>query len=92
MSNRPNHIYLVMDAGSPVAAFTLKDEMRTYLQRRQDSFMNPLVYTFGGELHAGHHDDVAGVGGMRARRILTNITDWVKVGACEARSRSRTRP
>jgi hypothetical protein len=49
MSNQPNHICLVMDAGSPVAAFTLKDEMRTYLRRRQDSFTNPLVYTFGGE-------------------------------------------
>jgi hypothetical protein len=49
MSNQPNHIYLVMDAGSPVAAFTLKDEMKTYLRRRGDSFTNPLVYTFAGE-------------------------------------------
>jgi hypothetical protein len=49
MSNQPNHIYLVMDAGRPVAAFTLKDEMKTYLRRRVDSFTNPLVYTFGGE-------------------------------------------
>ena len=49
MSNQRNHIYLVMDAGNPVAAFILKNEMRTYLRRRQDSFTNPLVYTFGGE-------------------------------------------
>jgi len=49
MSNQPNYIYLVMDAGNPVAAFILKDEMRTYLRRWQDSFKNPLVYTFGGE-------------------------------------------
>ena len=42
MSNQPNHIYLVMDAGSPVAAFTLKEEMKTYLRRRVDSFNNPL--------------------------------------------------
>jgi hypothetical protein len=49
MTNQPNHIYLVMDAGSPVAAFTAKHEMTTYLRRRHDSFANPLVYTFGGE-------------------------------------------
>jgi hypothetical protein len=48
-SNQPNHIYLVMDLGSPVAAFTRKDEMRTYLRRRHDTFTKPLVYTFGGE-------------------------------------------
>jgi hypothetical protein len=36
-SNRPNHIYLVMDAGSPVAAFILKDEMRIYLKHVQQS-------------------------------------------------------
>jgi hypothetical protein len=28
MSNQPNHIYLVMDAGSPVAAFTIKPGRR----------------------------------------------------------------
>jgi hypothetical protein len=48
-SNRPNHIYLVMDGARPVAAFTLKDEMRTYLKRRHGTFNAPLVYTFGGE-------------------------------------------
>jgi hypothetical protein len=48
-SNRPNHIYLVMDAGSPVAAFTSRHEMKTYLTRRHGTFNNPLVYTFGGE-------------------------------------------
>jgi hypothetical protein len=48
-SNRPNHIYLVMDGASPMAAFTLKSEMRTYLKRRHDTFNNPMVYTFGGE-------------------------------------------
>jgi len=49
MSNRPNHIYLVMDASGPSAAFTVKDDMRMYLRRRRDTFNNPLVYTFGGE-------------------------------------------
>jgi hypothetical protein len=44
-----SRIYLVMDAGSPVAAFTLKDEMKTYLRRRLDTFTNPLVYTFAGD-------------------------------------------
>jgi hypothetical protein len=48
-SNRPNHIYLVMDAGSPVAAFTSRHEMRTYLTRRHGTFNNPLVYAFGSE-------------------------------------------
>ena len=28
------HIYLVMDAGSPVAAFTVQHEMKAYLKRR----------------------------------------------------------
>jgi hypothetical protein len=37
-----------MDAGSAVIAFTLKDELKTYLKRKLDTFINPLVYTFGG--------------------------------------------
>jgi hypothetical protein len=44
MSSNP--IYLVMDAGTPVAAFTGRRELRTYLRRRLDVFINPLVYTF----------------------------------------------
>jgi hypothetical protein len=43
------HIYLVVDAGNPVAAFTAKHEMNTYLKRRLGTFKNPLVYTFGGD-------------------------------------------
>jgi hypothetical protein len=41
-----NQIFLVMDAGSPKAAFTTRHEMQAYLRRRLDSFTNPLVYTF----------------------------------------------
>jgi hypothetical protein len=41
-------IYLVTDAGRPVAAFTIKREMRAYLKRRLGAFTNPLVYAFGG--------------------------------------------
>jgi hypothetical protein len=41
------HIYLVMDAGSPVAAFTVQHQMKAYLKRRLETFTNPLVYTFG---------------------------------------------
>jgi hypothetical protein len=41
-----NPIYPVMDAGSPVAAFTGRPELRAYLQRRGDTFRNPLVYAF----------------------------------------------
>lgn len=40
-------IYLVMDAGSPVAAFTVEREMQAYLKRRLGRFANPLVYAFG---------------------------------------------
>jgi hypothetical protein len=41
-------VYLVMDAGCPVAAFTVKREMRAYVKRRLGTFTNPLVYAFGG--------------------------------------------
>jgi hypothetical protein len=41
-----NQIYLVMDAGTPVAAFMVKRDMQIYLRRRLDTFANPLVYTF----------------------------------------------
>jgi hypothetical protein len=33
--------------GTPVSAFTSKRDLRTYLRRRLDVFINPLVYTFG---------------------------------------------
>jgi hypothetical protein len=39
-------IYLVMDAGTPVAAFTARQALRACLRRRLDTFCNPLVYTF----------------------------------------------
>ena len=43
-----NQIFLVVDAGTPVAAFTARRELQTYLRRRLDTFVNPLVYTFWG--------------------------------------------
>ena len=43
-----NQIFLVMDAGSPKAAFTTRPELQAYLRRRLDAFINPLVYTFWG--------------------------------------------
>jgi hypothetical protein len=43
-----NQIFLVMDAGSPKAAFTTRRELQAYLRRRLDRFINPLVYTFWG--------------------------------------------
>jgi hypothetical protein len=43
-----NQIFLVMDAGSPKAAFTTMGELQAYLRRRLDTFVNPLVYTFWG--------------------------------------------
>jgi hypothetical protein len=39
-------IYLVMDAGTPVTAFASKRELKVYVRRRLDVFINPLVYTF----------------------------------------------
>jgi hypothetical protein len=39
----------VMDAGSPVAAFTVQHEMKAYLKRRLETFTNPLVYTFAND-------------------------------------------
>jgi hypothetical protein len=41
-----NQIFLVMDAGTPVAAFTARPELKAYLRRRLDTFINPLLYTF----------------------------------------------
>jgi hypothetical protein len=41
-----NQIFLVMDAGTPAAAFTVSRELKTYLKRRLNTFINPLVYTF----------------------------------------------
>jgi hypothetical protein len=43
-----NQIFIVMDAGTPVAAFTARREPQAYLRRRLDTFINPLVYTFWG--------------------------------------------
>jgi hypothetical protein len=35
-----NQIFLVMDAGSPKAAFTTRPELQAYLKRRLDTFIN----------------------------------------------------
>jgi len=43
-----NQIFLVVDAGTPVAAFTARRELQPYPRRRLDTFINPLVYTFWG--------------------------------------------
>jgi len=43
-----NQIFLVVDAGTPVAAFTARQELKAYLRRWLDAFINPLVYTFWG--------------------------------------------
>jgi hypothetical protein len=41
-----NQIFLVMEAGSPVTAFTVRQELKAHLRRRLDAFLNPPVYTF----------------------------------------------
>jgi hypothetical protein len=43
-----DQIFLVIDAGTPVAAFTARRELQAYQRRRLDTFINPLVYTFWG--------------------------------------------
>jgi hypothetical protein len=40
------------DAGSPVAAFAARHELKAYLQRRRDAFTRPLVYRIDGEGHS----------------------------------------
>ena len=40
-----NQIFVVVDAGTPVAAFTVRRELQAYRRRRLDTFM---VYTFWG--------------------------------------------
>jgi hypothetical protein len=48
MVSATNQMYLVIDAGSPVAAFTARRELKAYLWCRLDAFANLLVYTFWG--------------------------------------------
>jgi hypothetical protein len=43
-----DQIFLVVDAGSPKAAFTTSYEMQAYLKRRRDALTNSLIYTFWG--------------------------------------------
>jgi hypothetical protein len=46
LTTASNQIFLIVDAGTPVAAFTARHELKAFLQRRRDAFTNPLVYTF----------------------------------------------
>ena len=41
-----NQIFLVMDADTPVAAFSARQELKAYLRRQLDAFIDPLLYTF----------------------------------------------
>jgi hypothetical protein len=42
MSAEP--LYVVVDSGSPVTAFTDKDDLKAYLKRMRGTFNRPLVY------------------------------------------------
>jgi len=42
-----NRIFLVVDAGRPVAV-TARHERKGFLQRRREALTNPPVYTFWG--------------------------------------------
>ena len=61
-----SNIYLVMDARSPVTAFTDKHELTVCVRRRLDTFINPLVYTFG-DGHAPHSPTI-----MTLSRVLSD--------------------
>jgi hypothetical protein len=41
-----NQIFPVVDADSPVAAFTVRRDLKAYFKWRLGTFINPLVYTF----------------------------------------------
>ena len=41
-----DQIFLVVDAGTLVAAFTARRELTACRKRRLDTFINPLVYRF----------------------------------------------
>jgi hypothetical protein len=41
-----DQFFLVVDAGTPVAAFTARLELTAYLKRRLDTLINPRIYRF----------------------------------------------
>jgi hypothetical protein len=47
-----NQIFLVMDEGRPVTAFTSKGELRAFLRSRFWLVGNPLIYKFAGNGYA----------------------------------------
>jgi hypothetical protein len=59
MSTEP--LYVVVDSGSPVTAFTDKDDLKAYLRRMRDTLNRPLVYRI---------DDFAGPVIMTVSRAL----------------------
>jgi len=64
MSTEP--IYLVTDAGSPVTAFTSKDDMKAFLKRTRGTFNRPLVY----RIKDGHEPVI-----MTVSRVLAGGLD-----------------
>jgi hypothetical protein len=61
-----SNIYLVMDAGGPVIASTDKHKLTVCVRRRLDTFINPLVHTFG-DGHAPHSATI-----MTLSRVLAD--------------------
>jgi hypothetical protein len=60
-----NPIYLVMDAGSPVAASTDRNEPTAYLNHRLDTTHSSIRSAARRRVH---HDHIAGVGGGVSER------------------------
>jgi hypothetical protein len=77
--------------GTPVAASITRPELKAYL-RRLDAFISPGLYVLGRSSHAEHHDHVGGVGGMKARCVLTDITNLATMRARAIPSSTHTRP
>ena len=82
-------IYLVTDAGSPVTAFTTKDEMKAYLKRSRGTLDRLLVYRIDGEGHPPVIMTLARAMGRRAISCLNR--ERVAVHLIERTPQSRRR-
>ena len=47
----------------PLDGHRARLDLKVYLRRRIDAFINPLVYSFRTIKHTDHHDHVGGAGG-----------------------------
>ena len=75
-----NQIFLVMDAGTPKAAFTARRELSAYLKRRARHFHQPAgLHVLGQSGHAVDHDDVGGTCRMIEITEMGGAGAWLGV-------------